>query len=111
MSDPALALSVHAYSIGLFPLFEQIGYDASKSLAEKAESYSSENPLHLCGDRKFDMPVIGQCSGAKLIAVMSSFLVWSQRKQGFPLPTSTLLSASNEAYELWKRTSQQSSTP
>lgn len=76
--------AVRWYSAGLYPLYERMGFDEAKKIADAAGEHSLGYPLHLgnVGKKEFEVPELGKVSAGKCIAIMVSFLVWVQWKAG-----------------------------
>jgi len=104
--DPAIYGCICYYAASIYPVFERVGYRRAELAAKAAESASVVYPLFM-RDKKgqfpeVDIPCFGKKSTPFAAAVMAAFLVWTQRAAGFPLPTSPILQAADDGYNLWK---------
>lgn len=110
MSDPALLASVTFYSAGIYPRFDQMGFEAAKQAADFCGEWANEYPLWIRHTTGFlakksefpqrEIPGFGERSSIYAMAVMAAFLVWTQRKAGNELPGSELLEAADWGYKL-----------
>lgn len=98
------------YSMDCYPIFERIGYDESKRVAEAAQAFSLIEPLLMPNARgKFsqtELPHFGVRSAPYVAALMAAFIVWSQHEwfdQPYIPAGSMLLQAAEEGYQNWKR--------
>ena len=104
--DPALYASLLWYSVGIYPVIERLGFEGFKPIAESADGALLLHPLMRDKKGNFpevELPEFGKKSIVFCTAVVSAFLVYSQRSVGIDeLPNSPLLKAANDGYNLWK---------
>jgi hypothetical protein len=107
INDPALSPTIMFYSVSAYPVFERVGFDRSKEIVTQADQVLLENPLsrNKKGEfDKFDIDEFGSVSVVFCAALVSAFLVWTQREAGIDyLPDSPFLSAANDGYNLYRR--------
>lgn len=105
-TDPAVFGCVMYYAASIYPVFERVGFEAAQKIVQVAEQASLEYPLFQRDKTgKFptvDLPEFGPRPTPFCAAVMSAFLVWTQRKAGNPLPDSPLIQAASSGYTLWR---------
>lgn len=94
-------------AISIFDVFQAIGPDAARELAEAAGRASDAFPLELTDEKgkfaELDLPHVGRRSGLYCLAVMAAYIVWQIRQANQPyLPDSPLLKAADEAYRSWQ---------
>ncbi len=83
-NDPALQGAMTFYSAGMYPIFDQIGAEASREAANFCSQWSQEEPL--CRNKKGDFPErdiphFGKRSIVYGITMIAAFLVWMQKGQ------------------------------
>ena len=112
--DPALAGSIMFYSMSCCARFETIGEDKAEAAAHFCAQWSLEYPLWARGKDgafpKREIPGFESRSSVFAVAVMTSYLVWSIRKQSNGLQglqslfkTNPMLAAANDGYEMWQQ--------
>lgn len=103
--DPAFPPMITFYSVAFFQLFDRIGLEAAREVAQAASDISCQHALQYeCGKAiTYDLPHVGKVSPGKVLAAMPAFLVWQQRGAGIDyLPDSVFLQAADDAYKLHK---------
>lgn len=106
--DAAVYPMIVWYSQAFYPVFEQIGYDASLQAAQAASDFNNEEPLLMRGKggefASREIPHFGECTGPRCVALLAAFLVWAQHLgQGVGtiyLPDSVFLKAAEEGYQM-----------
>ncbi len=102
----ALEMPLIWYSQSCYPIFETIDEAAARASADFCSAWAMEYPLWMRDEHgKFptrDIPGFGVKSSVFAIAVVSSYLVWTQKKAGCPLPDSPLLQACETGYKTWR---------
>ena len=83
MSDPALLASVTFYSAGIYPRFDQMGFEAAKRAADFCGEWANEYPLWVRHTTGFlakksefpqrEIPGFGERSSIYAMAVMAAF--------------------------------------
>lgn len=110
--NPALHGALMFYSVSCYETFDKVGFERANEAADFCSTWAMEYPLYLRSEAKKgapsefpkrDIPHFGERSSVFAIAVMSAFLVWSQ-KQSFPdagFPESSMLSAALDGWNLY----------
>ena len=103
--DAAAYMAVMYYSMACYPVFARIGTEAAKEAADFCSERAMEWPLFERNKKgefpQYDVPHFGKKSSVYCAAIMSAFLVWTQKAAGNPLPDTDLLKAGEEGYMLW----------
>ena len=106
LDDPALHGCITWYSQSCYDHFDRLGFDAANEIAQVANDQNGKEPLLIRNKKgefnQFELPYIGKKSGPYLVALMSAFLVWTQRQLvDNPLPDSPMLAAAHDGLKLW----------
>lgn len=112
--DPALYPMLFFYAMSIYPKFEEMGYEAAKLSADSAGDFSLIEPL-LMRDKYFEfaskeIPPFGVCSAPFCVALMGSLIIWASHKglgDEIYVPDSPILKPCEDAWQLWKRETQQ----
>jgi tryptophan-rich sensory protein len=100
--EPALLISIQFYAASLYPKFEGLGFEKSKEAANACSQWSLEEPLWMIPNKKREIVHLGKVTSIYALAVISAFLVWTQKKIGNSIPDSPMLLAAADGWELYK---------
>lgn len=105
--DPACG-AVMMYAASCYERFNALTFEQCQAAANAASEASQREPLFMRGKSgkftEFDIPHFGWRSSVYVAAIMSAWLVWTQRViQNFSLPTSTLLRAAADGLALFDK--------
>ena len=105
--DPAMTGALTFFSVSCYERFATLTPAQCQEAADFASARSGEYPLWMRGKKgefpQYDVPHFGTRSSVYLIALMSAFLVWSQKKAGIEtMPDSPLLDAALMGYKLYE---------
>ena len=106
--DAAATGATMFYAVACYERFNALTYEQCKEAADAAGNASLGYPLYSRDKNgkfpEFDIPHFGKKSSVFCAALMSAFLVWTQRvMQNNPLPGSTLLQAASDGLGLFDR--------
>lgn len=95
------------YSASAYNFISSNDFEVVKSVVLAADEFSQHEPLHMRGKDgsfpKIILPILGEKSGPYCIALIGSFLVWTQKQLADnELPDSPVLRICNEALNFWK---------
>lgn len=97
--NPALTGAIMFYSASCFSVFNRLTFEQCQEAAEAAGEAAQHDPLWMRNKKgefdQYDIPHFGKRSSVYVMAIMSAWLVWIQKKiYGYQLPDSPLLAAS-----------------
>jgi len=106
INNPALTAAIMFYSASCFSVFNHLTFKQCQKAAEAAGEASQRSPLWMRNAKgefdQYDIPYFGKRSSVYVMAIMSAWLVWIQKKiYGYPLPDSPLLAASVDGLALF----------
>lgn len=104
--DAVLYSAIIFYSVSCFQIFNHLTYEQGQEAASAASEASQRNPLYLRNKKgnfdQYDIPHFGKRSSVYVMAILSAWIVWVQKKIcGNPLPSSPLLEASGNGLVLF----------
>ncbi len=105
--SPAWQGTLFWYSVSAYNFISGNDFDVVKGVVDAANEFNQHEPLHMPRKdgsfAKTVLPILGERSGPYLIALMGSFLVWTQMHlANNELPDSPLLKACEAGYNFWK---------
>ena len=103
MSDAALTGCVMWYSVNIYRRLGELTKAQITEAMDAAGEACNQKPLWMTGDQTFTIPHFGAKSGPWIIALMSAYVVWTQKKAGEEyLPDSPLLEAAALGWQLYQ---------
>jgi hypothetical protein len=107
-TDPAMFGAIMAYSTSAYQVFNRLTWEQCQEAVNACSQFSLEYPLHLRDKSgefpKRDIPHFGERSSINCMAIMSAWLVWTQKVLwDNPLPESPLLGATKDGLALWDK--------
>ncbi len=105
--SPAWQGTLFWYSVSAYNFISSNDFDVVKGVVDAAGEFNQREPLHLPRKNgsfaKTVLPILGEKSGPYCIALMGSFLVWTQRYLADnPLPDSPVLKACYDGLLFWR---------
>jgi hypothetical protein len=107
-SDPAMHGAIMFFSVSCYRQFATLTPAQCQEAADFASEQAQRYPLWMRDGKtgefpQVDVPHFGTRSSVYLMAIMSAYLVWSQKKAGVEsMPDSPLLDAAVMGYRLYE---------
>ncbi len=105
--SPAWQATLFWYSVSAYNFISSNDFDVVKGVVDAANEFSGREPLHMPRkDGSFTktvLPILGEKSGPYVIALLGSYLVWTQKQlANNELPDSPVLKACMAGLNFWR---------
>ena len=107
-ADPAMIGAVMFNAASCYEVFARLTPEQAKEAADFASEQSQRYPLWQRDAEgqfpTFEVPHFGKRSSVYLMALLSAYLVWAQKRAGIePVPATPLMRAARDGYAAYKR--------